>query len=356
MTLRLAARAVQGNSELLPRRLLHATEPITCKQLLKTMLLQDNIECKAQPERIYAYTDVTETDEFKIELNMSDKMKDIVEMGYNFIVFVMNTPSNKEKYVCQCGVQFSSHNTYKNHTKNCSEWERMTSLDITSQKSFPLSAGVALTPGRSTAATGDTHEDTSEEINTYSPISEKKNCKNHADKVKPSARGLNETKEPPPSMTKSRKRKHGSREEPPITERCMFLRVVEKRPNPTIEEKSDDTVRLEEVIENEVTQFKSAPNNHARKPTNLMYPLAMPGIRMAGKKKTESQCLESEYCEVDMILLHCGKALEADGLHFLIRWKGADSSEDCWLPYNECRDLKALEDYRALCPELMSIV
>jgi hypothetical protein len=69
------------------------------------------------------------------------------------------------------------------------------------------------------------------------------------------------------------------------------------------------------------------------------------------KRRKKNNDSDDEY-EVDMILLHSGSIENKDKLQFLIRWKGYDADEDRWLPYDECKDLKALDEYCGLHPEL----
>jgi hypothetical protein len=65
----------------------------------------------------------------------------------------------------------------------------------------------------------------------------------------------------------------------------------------------------------------------------------------------ENEDLDEEF-EVEMILLHIGTDKDKKNLKFLIRWKGYTAAEDSWLTYRDCRDLKALDDYCRLHPEL----
>ena len=58
---------------------------------------------------------------------------------------------------------------------------------------------------------------------------------------------------------------------------------------------------------------------------------------------------------VECILDHDGDLSNIEILEFKVRWEGYGSEDDEWLYYSQVRDLKALDEYLALHPELQGI-
>ena len=77
------------------------------------------------------------------------------------------------------------------------------------------------------------------------------------------------------------------------------------------------------------------------------------------KKRTRNRNMSnislSREFEVENILLHTGSSSNKRLLKFLIRWKGYSATEDSWLTYDECRDLKALDKYCKLHKDLQNL-
>jgi hypothetical protein len=72
----------------------------------------------------------------------------------------------------------------------------------------------------------------------------------------------------------------------------------------------------------------------------------------ANKRASDESDEEGDEFEVEMILLHVGSHTNKKSLKFLIRWKGYDAAHDSWLTYAECKELKALDEYCKLHPDL----
>jgi hypothetical protein len=64
--------------------------------------------------------------------------------------------------------------------------------------------------------------------------------------------------------------------------------------------------------------------------------------------------IDREEFEVEKIVDHqCkGTRKTKSDLLFLIRWKGYSEEDDTWIPYNQCKELAALDSYARKHPEL----